>query len=258
MEFDTRRLKFHLIVAILCFLLPHCSKTDDTPTSNHLLSTAQPRIGGVYRSPLLNSPASLDPLYVEDIYGINVVNQLFDGLVQFNPELLITPALAENWQILDDGKVYHFFLRENALFHHGLPVTARDVVFSLSRIVRAEPAPSILPHLMRIIGAVEFRNHERVDLPGVSSIGDREIVVRLEEPYAPFLAAMGMHQTKVVPESEVASRRNGFWPPSRRQWPVSFCFLGNRHDPVGTVSTVLWRTGLLGWSPVHYLSWGQN
>jgi ABC-type transport system substrate-binding protein len=228
MKFDTRRLKFHFIVVILCFLLPHCSKTDDTPSSNPHPSTVQPRIGGVYRSPLLNSPASLDPLHVEDIYGISVVNQLFDGLVQFNPDLLITPALAENWQILDDGKVYHFYLRENALFHHGLPVTARDVVFSLCRIVRAEPAPSILPHLMRIVGAVDFRNHERVDLPGVSSIGDREVVVRLEEPYAPFLAAMGMHQAKVVPESEVRRDEPGFG-----------------HHPVGS-------------GPFRFTSWGTD
>lgn len=210
MKFDTRRLKFHLILVVFCFLLPHCSKTDDTPPRNHPPATAQPRVGGVYRSPLLNSPASLDPLYVEDIYGICVVNQLFDGLVQFDPELLITPALAENWQILEEGKVYHFYLRENALFHNGLPVTARDVVFSLCRILRTEPAPSILPHLMKIVGAAEFRNHKRVDLPGVSSIGDGEVLVRLEEPYAPFLAAMGMHQTKVVPEREVLRDEPGF------------------------------------------------
>jgi ABC-type transport system substrate-binding protein len=140
---------------------------------------------------------------VEDIYGINVVNQLFDGLVQFSPDLLIIPALAENWQIEDGGRVYRFLLRENTRFHQGLPVTSRDVVFSLRRLLRTNPAPSILPHLLRIVGAREYRSQQREDLPGLESLSDHEVVVRLEEAYAPFLTALAMHQVKIVPESEV-------------------------------------------------------
>ncbi|HBZ55995.1 MAG TPA: ABC transporter substrate-binding protein [Syntrophobacteraceae bacterium] len=218
----TRHVRSSLVAFITCLLLFCCSKTDSTPPSKPSPSKPQPCIGGVYRSPLLNSPASLDPVYVEDIYGITVVNQLFDGLVRFNAELLITPALAENWQIEEGGKVYRFFLRENARFHNGLPVTSRDVVFSLRRLIAARPAPSILPHLLRIVGAVEFREHGGIDLPGVYSNGDREVVVRLEEPYVPFLAAMGMHQTKVVPENEVTRSEMGFGRHPIGSGPFSF------------------------------------
>jgi ABC-type transport system substrate-binding protein len=188
----------------------NCSEPVKEAPGVHQQTSAQPRIGGIYRSPLLNNPASLDPARVEDIYGISVVNQVFDGLVRFNPELLIIPALAESWKIEEGGTVYRFFLRDIARFHNGRPVTARDVVFSLRRLLRAEPAPSILPHLLKIAGAAEFRNYDRDDLSGISESNELEVVVRLKEPHSPFLAAMGMHQAKVVPESEVLRDEAGF------------------------------------------------
>src|SRR5215468_2071503 len=42
------------------------------------------RFGGVYRRPLTGNPSSLDPAHATDIYARTVVNQLFDGLVQFD------------------------------------------------------------------------------------------------------------------------------------------------------------------------------
>jgi len=43
-------------------------------------------LGGIYRIPLLNEPPTLDPAFVVDSYGMSVVQQIFDGLVQFSPE----------------------------------------------------------------------------------------------------------------------------------------------------------------------------
>src|SRR5512133_129174 len=58
---------------------------------------------------------------------------VFSGLVSFDPHLNLTPDLAETWKISDDGTVYTFHLRENARFHDGRFVTARDVVYSWER-----------------------------------------------------------------------------------------------------------------------------
>jgi peptide/nickel transport system substrate-binding protein/microcin C transport system substrate-binding protein len=44
------------------------------------------------------------------------------------------PRLAERWEISKDNKVFTFFLRKNALFHDGKPVTAEDVKFSFDAI----------------------------------------------------------------------------------------------------------------------------
>jgi len=170
----------------------------------------QSRYGGIYRIPLLNEPPTLDPANIENIYGISVVHQIFDGLVQFSPELFIVPALAENWQVEDNGRLYRFFLRPNAHFHNGRAVASRDVVFSLSRLIRVNPAPSILPHLLKISGAQEYRNNKSDHVAGFTVVDDRVLLVKLEEPYTPFLAALGMYQAKILPKEEVEFKEDSF------------------------------------------------
>ena len=163
----------------------------------------QPPSGGIYRIPLLNEPPTLDPAFVADSYGMSVVQQIFDGLVQFSPDLFVTPALAENWRVEENGKMYRFFLRQNVCFHNGHSVTASDVVFSLSRLIRANPPPTILPHLLKISGAQEFREKKSDQVTGFKIVDDRVLLVELEEPYTPFLTALGMYQAKIVPKEEV-------------------------------------------------------
>jgi len=166
-------------------------------------SAGATRHGGVYRIPLMNNPTTLDPAYVQDQYGVAVVQQVFNGLVQFGPYLMVLPALAETWQVKENGKVYQFVLRKDALFHNGRPVTAEDVVFSISRLLRVNPPPDILPHLLKINGAQDYKNHKSDRIEGLEPVDDHVLRVRLKEPHTPFLTALGMYQAKIVPKSEV-------------------------------------------------------
>jgi peptide/nickel transport system substrate-binding protein len=58
----------------------------------------------------------------------NVANQIFNGLTWIDDDGNIVPALAESWEISDDGTEYIFTLRQDVLFHDGTNMTARDVV----------------------------------------------------------------------------------------------------------------------------------
>jgi ABC-type transport system substrate-binding protein len=91
--------------------------------------------GGVYRRPLGHDPATLDPARLRDIYSLAVGQQLFDGLVQFDQTLSITPALAQFWIASRDGLTWTFTLRKGVKFHHGREVTADDVVYSFTRLL---------------------------------------------------------------------------------------------------------------------------
>ncbi len=166
-------------------------------------SAGTTRHGGIYRIPLMNNPTTLDPAYVQDQYGVAVVQQVFNGLVQFGPYLMVLPALAETWQVKENGKVYQFVLRKDALFHNGRPVTTEDVVFSISRLLRVNPPPDILPHLLKINGAQDYKNHKSDRIEGLEPVDDHVLRVRLKEPHTPFLTALGMYQAKIVPKSEV-------------------------------------------------------
>ncbi len=166
--------------------------------------------GGIYKAPLLNNPTTLDPAYVQDEYGTAVVQQLFDGLVRFDPYLMILPALAKTWQVEENGTSYRFVIQEAARFHNGSPVTAEDIVFSLSRLLRIEPSPVILPHLLKISGAKAYREHQSEVVEGLKVIDQRVVLIQLDEPYTPFLTALGMYQAKIVPKAEVIRLRDNF------------------------------------------------
>jgi len=182
-----------------------CEQSPEKTGSHNSTSQSQQQTtkGGVYHAPLLNNPATLDPAYVQDQYGTAVVQQLFDGLVRFDPYLLVLPALAETWQIEENGKSYRFTLQKNARFHNGDMVSAEDVVFSLSRLLRVSPAPAILPQLLEIDGAEAYRDHRTDVVAGLQAIDEHVVLIRLKEPHAPFLTALGMYQAKIVPKAEV-------------------------------------------------------
>lgn len=164
------------------------------------------RFGGTYRAPLLNNPKSLDPAYAEDMYSVTVLQQLFDGLVQYSPDLLAVPALAESWRVENEGRTYRFFMRKDARFHNGRKVAAADVVFSLSRLLRISPPPAIKSHLLKIVGAREYSDSTVDHVAGLEAADEGTVVVRLREPYVPFLIALGMYQAKIVPPEEVTAR----------------------------------------------------
>ncbi|MGD8650088.1 MAG: ABC transporter substrate-binding protein, partial [Desulfobacterales bacterium] len=142
-------------------LLAGCSQQEDAEEkaeNQRALGQDAVQRGGVYRYPLMNNPSTLDPIYLQDQYGAPVVRQVFEGLVQFGPYLSVLPALAETWQVENNGRTYRLFLRPTAQFHNGHPVTADDAIFSIQRLIRVNPAPTILPQLLKIDGATAYRN----------------------------------------------------------------------------------------------------
>jgi peptide/nickel transport system substrate-binding protein len=68
--------------------------------------------------------------------------KLPDGTVSYDATV-ITPELAESWEVTDDGKTYVFHLRKDATFHDGAPVTAKDVKWSFDRAIAAGGFPAV-------------------------------------------------------------------------------------------------------------------
>lgn len=64
-----------------------------------------------------------------------VLSHIHDALLDFNQKLEIVPALARAWEVSPDGRVWRFQLDPNATFSDGTPVLARDVVFTLNKVV---------------------------------------------------------------------------------------------------------------------------
>ena len=203
----TRLLSILLFFLIMvCFLVTGaCNNTENnnseekSPEAAVEIEPTVEKTGGIYRIPIRSNPATLDPANVRDLYGGSLVYQLYDGLVRFDQYLSVMPALAKTWRVEDNGRVYRFYLQPNAVFHDGTPVTVDDVIFSLSRLLRVENAPVILPHLLKIVGARAFRAHEVETVTGLEAVDEQTLVVRLTAPHVPFLTALGMCYAKIIP-----------------------------------------------------------
>ena len=111
----------------------------------------------VYRRPLGNDPATLDPARISDIYGLSVAQQIFDGLVEFDQALRIVPAIAQYWKASRDGLTWTFTLRKGVKFHDGRAVTADDVVYSLTRLLDPKVKSAAADVFVSVQGAAAFR-----------------------------------------------------------------------------------------------------
>ena len=59
---------------------------------------------------------------------------IFNGLVRLDEEVVPQPALAESWEISEDGLTYTFHLREGVTFHDGSEFTAADVNIPMMKL----------------------------------------------------------------------------------------------------------------------------
>ena len=99
------------------------------------------KYGGTLRIAIGTDPKRLDPAFSTDTVTGRIVQQLFNGLVQFKPgSTEIIPDLAESWEISEDGKVYTFKIRRGVKFHNGREVTAHDFEYSFKRVMDPETA----------------------------------------------------------------------------------------------------------------------
>ena len=166
--------------------------------------------GGVYRRPLGNDPTTLDPARLRDIYSLAVGQQLFDGLVQFDQTLSITPALAQFWVASRDGLTWTFTLRKGVKFHHGREVTSDDVVYSFTRLVDPKTRSGGADHFMGIQGALDFREGRAKQIAGLVAVDRYTVRVSLAEAAVPFVSVLAVGQAKIVPKELVEDQGEAF------------------------------------------------
>ncbi|MEN8651876.1 ABC transporter substrate-binding protein [Streptomyces sp. 21So2-11] len=115
-------------------------------------------------------PDSLSPLLG---YGKDGNSKIFDGLLTFDDEMQLGPALAaELPKVADDGRTYTYTLRQGVKFSDGKPFTSKDVVFTYRTILDKKT-----------------NNASKTELDAIKDVkaaGDHTVVFTLKYPYAPF------------------------------------------------------------------------
>ncbi|GAB6875793.1 ABC transporter substrate-binding protein [Thermaerobacter litoralis] len=145
------------------------------------------RTGGEWVEAVPSLPASLDPARARSEVEVRVAALLYEGLVRLAPDGSLQPALARRWEVRDGGRRYVFWLRPGLRFHNGRPLTAADVVYSLTRLVDPRaPAPRAWV-LEGVEGVAEFRSGQTPTIAGIRALGPERVEIRLTAPRPSFL-----------------------------------------------------------------------
>jgi oligopeptide transport system substrate-binding protein len=134
-------------------------------------------------------PKSLDPAKSTSIEEFRVECACFEGLATFGKGDVPQPGTAEKWQISPDGKTYTFYLRKNAKWSNGDPVTARDFEYAWKRLLNPDTASPNANTLFYLKNAEDYNNGKikDADQVGVKAKDDYTLVVTLNAPCSYFL-----------------------------------------------------------------------
>ncbi len=82
-----------------------------------------------------SDPDTLFPWKATQFQAFALLGLVYDSLVEFDQDLNVVPAIAESWDVSDDGMAITFNIREGVTFHDGKPLTSADVKASLDAIL---------------------------------------------------------------------------------------------------------------------------
>ncbi|HLD70697.1 MAG TPA: ABC transporter substrate-binding protein [Negativicutes bacterium] len=134
---------------------------------------AAPALGGTYTEGIVGQPRFINPIYGEtnDI-DRTFIDLLFSGLMKHDNQGGITTDLAETYHISPDGKTYEFQLKDNVFWHDGRPLTADDIVFTITTLQSAEYKSPLRANWLDVV---------------VEKISDKSVSFKLKSAYNAFL-----------------------------------------------------------------------
>ncbi|MDR7518669.1 MAG: ABC transporter substrate-binding protein [Armatimonadota bacterium] len=150
---------------------------------------AGPRYGGTLRAGMQTDPVGLDPHLTTATATRNMMENVYDTLVFYDADGRYVPGLAESWRTSQDGLTWTFTLRRNVKFHHGRPLVAEDVAYSINRI--RDPRT-------RSPRAADF-----AEVDSISAPDPHTVVFRLKRPFSPLLAKLSFSSNVIVPREVV-------------------------------------------------------
>jgi peptide/nickel transport system substrate-binding protein len=131
-----------------------------------------PSNGGTITEGVIGLPRFINPVLSFSDADRDLTALTYSGLIKATRDGNLIPDLAESYSISEDGLTYTFTLKKNIYFHDKKPITTDDVLFTIQKA----QDPSI-------------KSPKRANWEGVvaEKIDERQIKLKLKQPYAPFL-----------------------------------------------------------------------
>ena len=129
---------------------------------------------------------SLDPHKSVAAGTKEVLFNVFEGLLKPDSDGNIIPAVAEAYDVSEDGKTYTFTLREGVKFHNGNTVTAEDVKYSIEKAAGMTGEDSLIAAFSLI--------------ESVNIVSDNTVEIKLLEEDVDFPAYLAMTTAAIIPK----------------------------------------------------------
>lgn len=211
------------VLSLVSCILLGCGKSSSENSSGNPESTAQ----------ILNlgngaEPEGLDPHVVTGVPEHNILVALIEGLVAEDPkDLHPVPGVAERWEKSEDSLIWTFYLRKNAKWSTGDPVTAEDFVLSYKRMLSPKLASqyAYMLHVVKNAKAFNERDIDDFSQVGFEAVDDHTLKITLAGPTPYFLSLLNhyswfpVHVPTVKKHGEVDSPNN--------PWTLPGNFVGN-------------------------------
>jgi peptide/nickel transport system substrate-binding protein/oligopeptide transport system substrate-binding protein len=218
-----------LVAALIALVASACAPATPAPTPLSVPVTVEVTVRETVQVPVLITPTPalppqvlrwsvegvsdlpmLDPPRLTDAPGVFAAGLLFGGLVKLDAELRVAPDAA-TWTVADDGLRYTFKLRNGLRFSDGTPVTADDVVFSLTRALDPSTGSTTGPaYLSNIVGAEELIAGKIKTLSGVQAVDPHTLLIEIRQPTAFFLNQLTAACGYIVSRRQVHSNPTGW------------------------------------------------
>ena len=165
------------------------------------------KTGGVLVFGRSGDAVGLDPAREDDGESFYIADNVYETLVEFKPGTTeVQPALAEDWDVSDDGLEFTFELRKGVKFHDGTDFTADAVVFSLSRQFKEDH-----PHYN--YGPWKYWGYMDMDniIEDVVKVDDYTVKITLQKREAPFIANLAMNFAAIVSPTAAEKYKEDFF-----------------------------------------------
>ncbi|HEY2574022.1 MAG TPA: peptide ABC transporter substrate-binding protein [Verrucomicrobiaceae bacterium] len=155
---------------------------------------------------------TLDPALITDQVSMRLGEALFEGLCRLNAQGKPEPGVAERWDVSPDKKHYTFFLRGNARWSNGDPVTATDFVKSWERVLNPSMGSDYAPQLYPLVNARDYNEGKLMDFArvGVRAVDDHTLETTLENPI-PYWIDLCAFTTLVPVHLPTVDKYGGSW-----------------------------------------------
>ncbi|MGZ3693903.1 MAG: peptide ABC transporter substrate-binding protein [Bdellovibrionota bacterium] len=179
-----------------------------------------------------SEPPTLDWNLATDNVSILLLQNLMEGLANYDDNLHPKPALAKSWTVSKDGKTYTYTLRDNLVWSDGTPLTAQHFWDSWERVLNPKTASEYSYFLFAVAGAQEYNQGKLKDPSklGFKVVNDKTFVVTLTKPAAFFPTVPTFTVTYPIRKDLIEKYGNKWTDPGKMVTVGAFNLAEWKHD----------------------------